>query len=179
MSFNKLLYVSLVIIFISSMYLAYSNLKAHDHDLIINITNSLDGYIYRKVKTKNLNTEDFQFGTLVEVCFKENSKALKIDKILHKNKTGSCPTGRMPFLKMIGAKAGDFVKIDGIHNIQVNENQLLGTRAKDQRLPVFVFTGIVPKGKLLVFTNNINSLDSRYFGFIDENEVQAIIEQVL
>jgi conjugal transfer pilin signal peptidase TrbI len=42
-----------------------------------------------------------------------------------------------------------------------------------ERLIQFAHSGIVPKGRIFVFGQNKDSYDSRYFGFIREEDVQA------
>ena len=51
-------------------------------------------------------------------------------------------------------------------------------RAKDfslkgERLQNFVYNGVIPKGFCFVEGSNINSYDSRYWGFLRESDVEA------
>ncbi|MEN6317915.1 MAG: S26 family signal peptidase [Syntrophaceae bacterium] len=48
------------------------------------------------------------------------------------------------------------------------EKTLLG-----KPLPLFVYNGVIPDGKLFVMGNHRDSFDSRYIGFIDRTSVEA------
>ena len=50
---------------------------------------------------------------------------------------------------------------------------------KGKPIDHFKFNGIVPKGKIFITGQNANSFDSRYFGFKDKNDVEAICIPVL
>lgn len=48
-----------------------------------------------------------------------------------------------------------------------------------RQLTPFAFNGIVPKGKFFAFGGNVNSYDSRYYGFIDEKVVEGVAKPIL
>ncbi len=49
---------------------------------------------------------------------------------------------------------------------------------KGEKLTHFPFEGTIPEGKLFVFSNHIDSFDSRYFGFVERDDVLAIAHPV-
>ena len=50
---------------------------------------------------------------------------------------------------------------------------------KGDTLSNFQFEGLIPKDSLFVFSNHIDSLDSRYFGFVRKENVIAIAHPIL
>lgn len=156
------------------IYFYYSN---KDSDYLINTTASLPGYFYHKVKV-DPDLNNLKKNQIIELCVKPDSKAYKIDKIIHKKSHGRCPTGRKPWLKLIAALPGDQVLSDGKNYLTINGNQLIGTKPNSKILPKFIYEGVVPENKILVYTNHKDSLDSRYFGFINPDEIVAVMEEL-
>lgn len=148
------------------------------HHYVVNLSGSMPGYIY-KIKA-DAATVEIKHNDIVEVCFILNQTARKIDKIMHPGRGGKCPDGTMPYLKRVGALPGDQLKADGIHHLYVNGEQLNGTMPNPNvsYLPHFTFDGTVPKHSVLIYTEHPHSLDSRYFGFVDRNELFYVLEQV-
>ena len=48
-----------------------------------------------------------------------------------------------------------------------------------EKLTHFPFEGIIPEGKLFVFSNHVDSFDSRYFGFVRRDDVLAVAHPIL
>ena len=77
-------------------------------------------------------------------------------------------------LKRIGCIAGQTLTVSAAKDYFC-DGRYLG-RAKDRALtgePVknFVWGGVVPPGKFFAVGDNVNSYDSRYFGFVDRDAV--------
>ena len=172
----KLVCCSCVILWTALMS-GYFLFKNSEHNYVFNFTSSLPGYLYKKVNL-NPQVDDLKKELIVEVCLAKDSKAYKIDSIIHKIQHGSCKSGRKPFIKIIGALEGDYLKADGHNYLTVNNRQIIGTKPANNKLPVFKYDNIVPKDQVLIYTPNINSLDSRYFGFINYDEIVSILEEV-
>ncbi|MCG3113363.1 MAG: S26 family signal peptidase [Candidatus Manganitrophus sp. SB1] len=49
---------------------------------------------------------------------------------------------------------------------------------KGEKLPHLEFEGVIPKESLFVFGSHVDSLDSRYFGFVRKEDVIAIAHPV-
>jgi type IV secretory pathway protease TraF len=48
-----------------------------------------------------------------------------------------------------------------------------------KKLPQFYFEGIVPEGKSIVYDSDSKSFDSRYYGFIDYNVINFLINRLV
>jgi conjugal transfer pilin signal peptidase TrbI len=76
-------------------------------------------------------------------------------------------------VKEVVCTEGDRFKSDG-ENFYCNSHYLGRAMKQSQRkLSSFVFDGVVPEGCLAVFGHSQDSFDSRYFGFIKEQEVYS------
>ncbi|NKE70170.1 S26 family signal peptidase [Candidatus Manganitrophus noduliformans] len=79
-------------------------------------------------------------------------------------------------LKQVACAAGDMLTVKE-RSYYCNDTYL--GQAKDyslkgERLPHLEFEGVIPKGSLFVFGTHVDSLDSRYFGFVRKEDVIAI-----
>jgi type IV secretory pathway protease TraF len=48
-----------------------------------------------------------------------------------------------------------------------------------KELSPFVYNGVIPEGKFFAFGGNVNSYDSRYFGFIENDVVEGVAKPLL
>lgn len=82
--------------------------------------------------------------------------------------------GPVSMLKQVGCGPGDRLRLDAVGDVYCDEDYLGRTLAEDSegnRLPLFRFDGVIPEGKLFVVGHHPRSWDSRYFGFVDVEEV--------
>ena len=112
-------------------------------------------------------------GELVSFC---PALSPYFDNLLNKGviRSGECPGGYAPFIKSIGATAGDTVTLHSEKPAEVNGHVLLHT----QPLPGFEGfkpgTYTVPAGEVWVFSSySDRSLDSRYFGPIKSDSIRG------
>jgi conjugal transfer pilin signal peptidase TrbI len=114
------------------------------------------------------------------VVFEANKKAIELmpEKSLE---IFGAEGKKIIFIKQVSCKEGEYLAVQG-KNYYCN-NDYIG-RAKDKSLagdPVtnFVFNGIIPEGYIFVSGANINSLDSRYIGFIEKNSLKAVAVPII
>jgi len=77
-------------------------------------------------------------------------------------------------IKKVGCAPGEFLRVSADRQFTCNERPLgmaLEVDSKGNPLPRFVFNGPVPSGQLFMTGTDPRSFDSRYFGFISENEI--------
>ncbi len=77
-------------------------------------------------------------------------------------------------IKKVGCLPGDQLVTDEAHNFICNGRllgQALEADSKGQPLPRFSFNGPIPAGKLFMVGTHPRSYDSKYFGFIDAQEI--------
>ena len=77
------------------------------------------------------------------------------------------------FIKVIAGNEGDFLEIKD-RCFLLNKKLLGCAKEKDREgRPVepFAFTDIIPRDKIFVLGISKDSYDSRYFGFVDKNQV--------
>lgn len=79
-------------------------------------------------------------------------------------------------IKEVGCGEGELLMVQG-KDYYCSVDEYLG-RAKDyslkgERVDNFVYNGIVPGGKLFVVGHHKDSYDSRYFGFINKQDIKA------
>lgn len=134
---------------------------------VFNCTESLPQYIFRREERARDVT--LKKGDFVEVCPKY-SKIRNFVQI-KKGITGTCDSGVKPFLKIVGAVAGDFVEINNVSGIIVNDKVLKGTVALSSKIEHFNYKGYVPHRRYILYTQNPEGYDSRYFGFVDSDEI--------
>lgn len=86
-----------------------------------------------------------------------------------------------PLLKPIIAQEGDhFCNQEGSFRINnLYSGEVLTNDSQGRPIGHFEYCGVVPEGKIVVgVPKESRSLDSRYFGFVDKNEVQGVAELV-
>lgn len=138
--------------------------------IIVNTTPSLPGRVYLINHDRNLVR-----NATVMFCHTEKVNAL-IQMI--RKQTGACPlTGATPNLKIIAGVPGDLVIADGKGEITINGNIFTGTSTKPQ-LPSWRFEGVIPPHRYLLLTHHRDGLDSRYFGFIAEEQIISTIKEL-
>ena len=77
-------------------------------------------------------------------------------------------------IKKVGCLPGDQLTMDAANHFFCNGRSLgqaLEADSKGRSLPRFSFTGPVPADKLFMVGTHPRSYDSRYFGFVDANEI--------
>ncbi|MEW6489589.1 MAG: S26 family signal peptidase [Thermodesulfobacteriota bacterium] len=77
-------------------------------------------------------------------------------------------------LKEVGCGPGDELRVYATGDVYCNGDYLGWALAEDSEgnpLPLFRFDGVIPEGKLFVVGHHPRSWDSRYFGFVDVEEV--------
>ena len=84
-------------------------------------------------------------------------------------------------VKKIACQEGDLLTVDG-GNFYCN-NEYIGhakAHANDGTpLAAFQFNGAIPSGKLFVTGPCIDSYDSKYIGFIQKTDIQAVVVPLL
>jgi len=131
--------------------------------ITVTITPSLKNRIYLLDRAPSYH----QMGNGAFVLFELHSKYLegvKTNKIL----------------KQVACSEGDVLSVRQKY-YYCNETYL--GQAKDyslkgEILPNFQFEGTIPKDSLFVFSNHIDSFDSRYFGFVRKEDVIAIAHPI-
>ena len=85
-----------------------------------------------------------------------------------------------PLVKYVFAVSGDQVCVDHGH-LSINHHvvaDILPTDSQGRFLPKWQYCGKVPTGELLLLsTNRKNSFDSRYFGFVPEQQVVSLVSK--
>lgn len=78
--------------------------------------------------------------------------------------------------KRIACVAGDTMSFDGKrhHCGAVTLGAVLDRTHEGKKLEPFVFNGVVPEGKVFVTGDHERSFDSRYFGFVTQNETTKL-----
>ncbi len=84
-------------------------------------------------------------------------------------------------IKKVACTEGDDLTVRGLS--YYCEGQYMGL-AKEYtlegiELDHFVYEGIIPEGKIFLFSNHIDSYDSRYYGFLEKKDVLAIAHPML
>lgn len=77
-------------------------------------------------------------------------------------------------IKIVGCKGGEPLTVSDDRQYKCGERLLgvaLETDSKGVALPHFAFNGPVPEGELFMVGTDPRSFDSKYFGFIGENEI--------
>ncbi len=83
-------------------------------------------------------------------------------------------SGPVSLLKQVGCGPGDELRVYATGDVYCNGDYLGWALAEDSEgnpLPLFQFDGVIPEGKLFVVGHHPRSWDSRYFGFVDVEEV--------
>ncbi|WP_267523577.1 S26 family signal peptidase [Campylobacter sp. MG1] len=138
--------------------------------------NSVLDYQITLVTSKSI---DNTFIITKEFNLKANKESL-LNKIIVFDKANS-PYGTSfkskQLIKYVKCLENDILKVTSDKKYYCND-EFLGV-AKDydsegKKLDNFVFNGAIPKNKIFVFGTHEKSYDSRYFGFIDINEIKRI-----
>jgi type IV secretory pathway protease TraF len=82
--------------------------------------------------------------------------------------------GPVSLLKEVGCGPGDGLRVDAVGDVYCDGDYLGRALSEDSNgnpLPLFIFDGVIPEGKLFVVGHHPRSWDSRYFGFVDVEEV--------
>jgi len=90
---------------------------------------------------------------------------------------------RQRLIKQVACEPGDTLKVDIRNRFFYCNGNYLGMAKvitlKGKTLPLFVYNGQVPEGMLFVSGQHKDSFDSRYWGFLDQQEVEAITNPLL
>lgn len=82
-----------------------------------------------------------------------------------------------PFTKRIGCVGHDSLELR--NNIYYCNGKFLGIQLKKdsegKNLPLFVYSGEIPEGKVFMVGDNPRSGDSRYFGLVDISSAKKVI----
>lgn len=83
--------------------------------------------------------------------------------------------GNSNLVKVIACAEGDILVVDGT-DYYCNDVYLGSAKEfslKGEKLNRFVYSGVMPEELLFVMGENKDSYDSRYFGFVEKNRVEA------
>ncbi|MDF1554390.1 MAG: S26 family signal peptidase [Deferrisomatales bacterium] len=83
-------------------------------------------------------------------------------------------SGPVSLLKEVGCGPGNRLRVDAVGDVYCDGDYLgraLSEDSNGNRLTLFRFDGVIPEGKLFVVGHHPRSWDSRYFGFVDVEEV--------
>ncbi|NVN92091.1 MAG: S26 family signal peptidase [Desulfuromonadales bacterium] len=90
---------------------------------------------------------------------------------------------RQRVIKQVTCAAGETLSVDERNRFFYCNGTYLGMAKlitlKGNTLPLFVFNGRVPEGKLFVSGQHRDSFDSRYWGFLDQGRVEALATPLL
>jgi conjugative transfer signal peptidase TraF len=96
---------------------------------------------------------------------------------------GPCPGGTIPFLKLVAARSGDVVRIDG-RGVSVNGRLLPNSKAKakdraGRKLDSQPLgTQTLPPGYVWLYGTNVWSADSRYYGRVSEATIHSSVPRL-
>ncbi len=127
--------------------------------LIISTSPSLDHRIFFLTRTKgSINTGDYLVFRYKDTRFVHKGLDQENDRLV----------------KKVGCGPGDKLAIDSKRTFFCGQRELgtaLETDSKGRSLPVFEYTGMVPKNSYFMVGTNPRSFDSRYFGFVHADEI--------
>ncbi len=81
------------------------------------------------------------------------------------------------FIKYAECLPGDTLNVKGL-KYYCNGKYFATAKTTDSKgIPVkhFVYNGIIPKGKVFMYAPHPRSYDSRYWGFLDENDIKGVV----
>ena len=137
----------------------------------INTSPSIDGLLWKIVERK------LEIGEIVEVCLPARFiERHNLEEHISKTVSMACG-GFLPLLKRIVASEGDHVKMekDGIHiNNELLPNSARLIEPKESMDRQFVLEG----HEYLVAGDTADSLDSRYFGQVDEQWITGTARRI-
>lgn len=139
-----------------------------------NATASLPMGVYRVV------LGPMERGDLASVCL--GGEYAELARERGYLRSGICPSGLQPLLKLIAALPGDTVRLDDNGLCVFPADKTLGCvwpapRALDKRgnvLPVKLASGVVPQGQALLLAPHPGSFDGRYFGLMSLNALTRV-----
>ncbi|MGB3222834.1 MAG: S26 family signal peptidase [Desulforhopalus sp.] len=83
-------------------------------------------------------------------------------------------SGNDRMIKKVGCRPGDILSTDLERNYYCGQKLLgtaLPTDSKGRSLPQFQFSGLVPENSYFMVGTNSRSFDSKYFGFVDADDI--------
>lgn len=172
---KKSLYFSYYSLGVAGLFLALFFLFDR-YSLVLNTTDSYPLGIYQK---KTID-RDIQRGDLVMFCLPDD---LMAELILDRGylAKGSCDSELIPLIKTVFAVAGDKVIVSE-KGVSVNGPDLIENTTpiiqdvQGRNLPIFE-GGVIEKNHYAVFsTHHPRSFDSRYFGAIDRDDIDYLVE---
>lgn len=145
--------------------------------VVVNTTPSLPEGIYLKTQ------EQVERGKIVVFC-PPQEEAFFLARKRGYLSSGFCEGGMERMIKHVAGVSGDNYSISA-GGITIN-GQLLAQSAPltqdpaGRLMPIRRESGRVPEGKLILYSGwNSRSFDSRYFGVVDSQRVQAVIRPLL
>ena len=126
-------------------------------------------------------------GSLVSVCLQGQAAAVAASR--HYLLTGTCPNGRAPVMKYIGASAGDTVRVDS-NGVAVNGKRLANSTphpldSKGRAMPMLAAAGgsyeVTLKNDQIWLNSSYNagSFDSRYYGPVEKSQIRERLAPLL
>ncbi len=81
------------------------------------------------------------------------------------------------FIKYAECLPGDTLKVKGLKYYCNGKYFATAQKTDNKGIPVkhFVYNGIIPKGKVFMYAPHPRSYDSRYWGFLDENDIKGVV----
>ncbi len=165
----------IVMMSISASIFASIIYYAHNLGLAINLTESLPRGLYVE------DTNQINYNEIIKFCLPEEISE-KVNAQLY-IPDGFCENGSSGLLKLVLGMEGDSISIENdiIHVKRQDKNFSIALHKKEyskkgNKLLSFLEEGIIPKGKLFVYTPHKDSFDSRYYGLIDKETVTPMRE---
>lgn len=86
-------------------------------------------------------------------------------------------------IKEVACRGGERLTVDRQHRHYYCDGRYLAmaklTTLGGKPLPLFLYDGVIPKGRLFVMGTHRDSFDSRYWGFLEEKTIEAIAHPLL
>lgn len=154
--------------------LAAMVISAHLSGVVINTTASLPLGLYRTIEAPVARGVYVKFCPPPSALFDEAARR----GYLH---AGFCPGGYMPLLKRVLAIPGDRVKVtpDGvrINGERVPLSELMHVDGSGRPMPRYAQDRVLAASEVMLMSDVSSvSFDGRYFGPIDQRQVEAVIE---
>lgn len=149
-------------------------ITAHLSGVVINTTASLPLGLYRTIKAPVARGVYVKFCPPPSALFDEAARR----GYLH---AGFCPGGYMPLLKQVLAVPGDRVKVapEGvcINGERVRLSELMHVDGSGRPMPRYAQDRVLTASEVMLMSDvSAVSFDGRYFGPIDQRQVEAVIE---
>ena len=173
MKIKKLVMTKKALIAGLSLFIVYCLYNITSNYIVINKSNSLPGHVY-------LIKHDLNYEKDSLVLFCPDEKLTNLEEVLNNSvRSSRCKTGVNPLIKVVAATSYDDVIADGEHNLIINNKVIPNSKPSSKvPLPIWTFNGILPKDEVLVLTSNPESLDSRYYGPIQAEQILSTVKEL-